>query len=68
MPRVQQTCRPIPETSRTVASTESNCAPSRTSRQAAPMQKREAPPARAARAAEVIDASSISASASRPVS
>src|SRR5665213_3562661 len=50
MPSVQQTSSPRPETLRTVSSTESNCAPSRTSRQAAPMQKREAPPARAARA------------------
>src|SRR5438093_1054989 len=59
MPRVQQASRSSALTPRIIASTRSNWALSRTSRQAAPMQKRVAPPALARRAAARTSSTSI---------
>ena len=57
MPSVQHASMPSPRTTRTISSTRSNAGPSATSRQAAPMQKRVAPCARARAAASRISSS-----------
>jgi len=63
IPSVQQASMPSRFTPRTISSTRSNCCPSFTSRQAAPMQKRVAPASRALRAAASTSSTSISGSA-----
>jgi hypothetical protein len=67
IPSVTQASIPSARTPRTIASTRSNWGPSFTSRQAAPMQKRVAPAARARRAASRTSPVSISRSALTPV-
>jgi hypothetical protein len=67
MPILQQVSRQSAFTTRTISSTRSNCGPSFTSRQAAPMQKRVAPASRAFAAASSTAGVSMSGSACTPV-
>jgi len=68
MPSVAQASMPSAFTPRTISRTLSNWGPSFTSRQAAPMQKRVAPAARALEAASSTEGTDMSFSACRPVS
>ncbi len=67
IPSVQHASRSSSFTPRIMSSTRSNCGPSLTSRQAAPMQNRVAPSSFARLAAARTASTSMSGSASTPV-